>query len=275
MRRLTISGLLAVGALLMSSLPASAAEPETGSTSAAVADPCSPSAAPPAPPAPACSGNGTTAAETFKWGQPNRVEEFDGPLGAAWGVYDGPGHGGNGTRTPNAVSLRDGIMTITGDSSGATAGMAWIPGQKYGRWEARVRSPVSDPSYNSLLLLWPDEENWPVGGEIDFMEISDPARQRADIFVHYGADNSQTQGKVDVDATQWHNWAVEWTPDHIAAFVDGKEWYRTTDPVVQPPGPMHLCIQLDWFPDGGTPKTSTMEIAWVKQYPAGGAASGG
>jgi len=214
-----------------------------------------------------------TAAGTLDWGAPNRVDTFDGGvLGPGWEVYDGPGHEGQGRRSPSAVSVADGILTITGDSAGTTAGMAWNPGQKYGRWEGRVKAPVGDPSYNALLLLWPDAEDWSVGGEIDFMEISDVARKVVDIFVHYGQENSQVNGKVELDASQWHNWAVEWTPDHIAAFVDGKQWYRTTDKATLPPGPMHLCIQLDWFPKGDNPQTTTMQVDWVKQYPISGLA---
>ena len=73
---------------------------------------------------------------------------------------------------------------------------------------------------------------------------------------------------MKIDATQWHNWAVEWTPDHIAAFVDGKQWWRTDKPEALPPGPMHLCIQLDWFPKSGAAvQTSHMYVDWVRQYP--------
>jgi hypothetical protein len=194
------------------------------------------------------------------------VDEFEGSLGENWNVYDGPGHAGNGRRTPDAVSVQDGILTITGDSAGNTAGMAWNPGQKYGRWEGRVRAPASDESYNALLLLWPDAENFPVGGEIDFMEMMDHTRQTTNIFLHYGENNDQVIGEVRIDATQWHNWAVEWTPTHVAAFVDGREWWRTTDVDILPPGPMHLCIQLDWFPDGGDVQESYMYVDWVKQY---------
>jgi hypothetical protein len=212
-------------------------------------------------------GPDTSAATRFGWGTPNRVDEFDNGLGAGWDVYDGPGHDGQGRRTPDAVSVEDGIMTITGDPSGSTAGMAWNPGQKYGRWEGRVRAPVGDSSYNALMLLWPDAENWPVGGEVDFMEMSDDKRQSTDMFLHYGEGNDQEQGTVDIDATQWHDWAVEWTPTSITAFVDGKEWWKTTKVDILPPGPMHLCIQLDWFPEGTGDVTPTrMEVAWVKQY---------
>jgi hypothetical protein len=208
---------------------------------------------------------GITAAEQHGWGAPSREDDFSSGTDQ-WDIYDGPGHGGEGTRSPSAVSVEDGILTITCDSSGTTAGMAWNPGQKYGRWEGRVRAPVSDPSYNALLLLWPDAEDFPVGGEIDFMEMMDHTRQKTDIFIHYGKDNSQVNGSVEVDGTEWHNWALEWTPEAITAYVDGEEWYRTTDTSIFPPGPMHLCIQLDWFPEGDTPKQSIMEVDWVRQY---------
>ncbi|MHA6792421.1 glycoside hydrolase family 16 protein [Pseudonocardia bannensis] len=209
---------------------------------------------------------GTTAAERYGWGTPNRADEFDGGT-EQWSSYDGPGYAGRGTRSPGAVSVENGVLTITGDSAGTTGGLAWGRGQKYGRWEGRVRVPAGDPSYNALLLLWPDAQDFPVGGEIDFMEVVDPARQKTGVVVHYGEDNSQVHGEVEIDATRWHNWAVEWTPESITAYVDGEEWYRTTDTSVLPPGPMHLCIQLDWFPRGGTPAESRMEVDWVRQYP--------
>ncbi len=167
-----------------------------------------------------------------------------------WGVYDGPGHAGNGRRSPSAMSVAGGILTITGDANGTTGGMAWrLGGAKYGRWEARVKSPVADPTYNAVMLLWPDAENWPAGGEVDFMEIGDETRQKTDFFLHYGEDDHQLHGEKVIDATQWHNWAVEWTPTTITGYVDGVEWFSTTRADALPPGPMHLALQLDWFPD--------------------------
>jgi len=209
------------------------------------------------------TADGVTAATTHGWGTPSREDDFTGGVGD-WGIYDGSGHDGNGRRSPDAISAQDGVLTITGTPDGTTGGMAWNPGRMYGRWEARVRSPAGDPDYHSVLLLWPDAENWPVGGEVDFMEISDASRQNVEMFLHYGADNSQVQGDVDVDATEWHNWAVEWTPDHIAAFLDGEEWWRTDDTGILPPGPMHLTIQLDNF--GGPGQETQMHVDWVREY---------
>src|SRR3954453_18387506 len=226
------------------------------------------------PPAPRRSnGEATSAAVMHHWGEPTRAEVFDGTaLGPAWNVYDGPGHGGKGRRTPDAVGVRDGILTITGDPMGNTAGMEWGGGQRYGRWEGRVRAPASDPTYNALLLLWPDAEDFPRGGEIDFMEMTDHTRQSTNVFLHHGEDNAQEHGVVEIDATQWHNWAVEWTPKGVTTYVDGEQWWHTDKADALPPGPMHLCIQLDWFPQkrGGAVKPSQMQVDWVRQYPLEG-----
>ena len=214
------------------------------------------------------SGNcSATAAASLGWGTPNRAADFTDPSTTKnWGMYDGPGHAGNGRRTPTAASIVGGLLTITGDTQGNSEGMAWNPGQKYGRWEGCVKSPPGADSLHSLLLLWPDAENWPVGGEVDFMEISDPSRQSVDSFLHYGADNQQESGKLKTDASQWHAWAVEWTSQGLSEFVDGKKWWSTTDTSHLPPGPMHLCIQLDYF--GGDATGGAKEIVnWVRQYP--------
>jgi beta-glucanase (GH16 family) len=213
-----------------------------------------------------------TAAQTHGWGQPTRVEEFDGNL-SAWGLYDGPGHADNGRRTPSAATVADGVLTISGDADGNAEGMEWDPGVKYGRWEARVRTPVGDKDYHAVLLLWPNSENWPDDGEVDFMEDSDPTRQRTEFFLHFGngtSDGDQLTGAVNVDATQWHTWAVEWAPGHITGYLDGRQWWTTTDASVLPPGPMHMTIQLDAFRSRGGLKPSSMQVDWVRYYPITG-----
>jgi hypothetical protein len=116
------------------------------------------------------------------WGEPTRVDEFDGAaLGEEWGVYDGPGHARNGRRTSGRsqrVGRRDDDHRRPRDN---TAGMEWGGGQRYGRWEGRMKAPASDETYNALLL-WPDAKGFPVGGEIDFMEMMDHTRQKAHVF---------------------------------------------------------------------------------------------
>ena len=203
-----------------------------------------------------------TAAAAYGWGAPNRSDDFDDPSLAGWNLYNGPGHDGNGRRTPSAVSVADGVLTITGDPQGNSEGMSWSPGQTYGRWEVCVRSPAASANYHSVLLLWPARSG---GGEIDYMEIADPTRQRVDAFVHYGS-NRQEAGHIGIDATQWHSWAVEWSPDRIATFVDGAQWWETTNTAHIPTGLMRMCMQLDNF--GGDVSQGGQQIVdWARQYP--------
>lgn len=218
--------------------------------------------------APVGQGCTRTAAETFGWGAPDRQDDFDDVSALDnWWLYDGPGHAGNGRRTPAAVSVIDGVLTITGDPQGNSGGMAWRGGgQQYGRWEVCVKSSPAAETYHSVALLWPDANDWPVGGEIDFMEIVDGDRQTVGFYHHYGPDDRREGQLLRIDATQWHSWAVEWTPDRIAVFVDGVQWAQTTDSANFPPRPMHLCLQLDNF-GGDTGAGGQVSVDWARQYP--------
>lgn len=193
-------------------------------------------------------------------------DEFTGAgLGENWSAYDGPGHDGQGRRTPDAVSTQNGNLVIRGDSEGNTGGISWGEGQQYGKWEMRAKFPKGDKQYHPVLLLWPDSGDWPDGGEIDFAETNSAADD-VSFFLHHGSENSQETSKKPVDITQWHNYAVSWTPEGITGYIDGVQFFENTDSSTQPPGPMHATIQLDYFPDGGSPEPSEMQVAWMRQY---------
>jgi len=211
---------------------------------------------------------GNTAAETLSWGTPNRTSDFTDPSSLdAWTLYDSVGHGGNGRRTPEAISATDGVLTITGDARGNSGGMGSFPGQLYGRWEACIKSPPSAPGYHAVFLLWPDAEDWPVGGEVDIMEAKRPDRQSVESWLHYGRDDDRVRNEMPIDATQWHSWAVEWTPKHVAVYVDGVMWWEETDHAKLPPRSMHACLQLDNM-GGDVSQGAQMMVDWLKQYPA-------
>lgn len=225
-----------------------------------------PPAAPQAPAVPAshCAANSTAAAK-HKWGAPTRQSDFEAGLPTDWHPYGPePGHGKNGTRKPEAITVADGIATITSDQEGNTGAMSWHPGQKYGRWEACVKSDKGSGGINALLLLWPVAEDFPVGGEIDWMEIMSDDRQETSFFLHYGAANDQDYGSVNHDATRWTAFALEWTPEKMAGFVNGKEWFSSTDTAHFPPRPMNMTMQLDYFGNAGG--GSAMHMDWAKQW---------
>ncbi len=213
-----------------------------------------------------------TAAAELGWGEPNRSDDFNSAAALSeWVVYDGPGHAGNGRRTPAAMEVADGVLTITGDSKGNSGGMGWLPGQMHGRWEVCARSSTAPESYHSLALLWPDAEDWPAGGEVDFMEVIDPARHEVQFWLHWGPGAKKSHS-IPVDATQWHSYAVEWTPAHLIYYVDGEPEWLISDPGRLPPRPMHLCLQLDYF--GGDAGAGARQwVDWVRQYNVKGGSS--
>ncbi|RZT83422.1 glycosyl hydrolase family 16 [Pseudonocardia sediminis] len=211
------------------------------------------------------AGEGVQTALKQGWAAAGGDEFTGGGLGANWSAYDGPGHDGQGRRTPDAVSMENGNLVIKGDSEGNTGGISWGEGQKYGKWEVRAKFPKGDKQYHPVLLLWPDSGQWPEGGEIDFAETNSAADD-VSFFLHYGSDNSQDSAKKSLDITQWHNYAVSWTPEGITGYIDGVQWFQNTDSSTQPPGAMHPTIQLDYFPDGGSPEPTEMQVAWMRQY---------
>lgn len=248
--------------------PATGSGSDSADSTLAIAGAASPSplktAASPAASAATGMDSGTEAAQKFGW-QLATSDEFNGTgLGASWGAYNGAGHAGNGKRSPAQASVAGGLLTIAGTADGTTEGISWKGGQQYGRWEARMRAPAGCGCYHPVLLLWPDAEDWPVGGEVDYAEVSGADRSDVDFFLHYSASNQQLHDNRKLDVTQWHNYAVEWTPQGMTGYIDGVAWFHTTDTKVLPPRTMHATIQLDWFPGGGG--TGSMQVDWMRIY---------
>lgn len=215
------------------------------------------------------------AAVRYGWQIQDR-DEFDGnTLAPHWGPYSGETTGGVGRFDPANLVVADGMLTVLGRGL-TSGGLAWEQGQQYGRWEVRARTERA-VGYGDVLILWPDAEDFPVGGEVDFMEIPKPERNDYNFNLHFGAGNDQNGIHVAGDFTQWHNYAGEWTADHVAGFVDGQEVFRSTTKEQIPPRPMHLAMQQDigpygddWIPprDASTPAEVRFQIDWVRIYRA-------
>lgn len=234
-----------------------------------------PSAAPTTQPP---SSDGTQAATTQNWGAVVAGDEFNytgAPDSAKWGMYDGPGHQGQGIRSPGAFNVANGHVTVTGNEQGTTGGMhAKFANQKYGRWEARMRTDDRDPKYHPVLILWP-LQGWTNGTcwEIDYAEGLG-STQEINFFNHTGCPG-QTTTKKTLDTTQWHNYAVEWTANGVIGYIDGVEWFRDMDPAHSANVSMYQTIQLDWFPESGqATKLSHMYVDWVRVYGLGGSTPG-
>lgn len=207
------------------------------------------------------AGDGVQAALKQGWTKVGG-DEFNGSsLNGNWGPYDGEGHAGNGKRTPDAIKVGGGVVTISGDAQGNSGGMAWGQNQTYGKWEMRAKFPKGGGLYHPVLLLWP-EQGWPP--EIDFAETVSDA-DNVTFNLHYGSDNSQEHAAKDLDITQWHNYAVEWVNGKVTGFIDGQQWFESSSSGSVPSQPMHPVIQLDNF--GGTSmQPAQMMVDYMRIY---------
>ncbi|MFE4226989.1 glycoside hydrolase family 16 protein [Arthrobacter sp. NPDC056886] len=253
--------------------PAAAVAP--AAAQAAVTTGSTPAAAPGAPVAAqaavAATGGGSQAATARGWGAVVAGDEFSkagAPDPTKWSVFKGTGHAGKGVRSPQAWSVANGVATVSGNSAGTTGGMsAKFAQQKYGKWETRMRTSARDPKYHPVLILWPNNNTSPNCAEIDYAEGSTNTTQ-IKFFLHYacGGSNFQTTAAKTIDTTQWHNYAVEWTPTGITGYIDGVKIFSDTNRAHLPSVGMHQTLQLDWFPNGSATKPSQMQVDWVRVY---------
>lgn len=264
--------------------PGTAAVPGVGSPRTADATDCR-------------GGTSATAAARNGWGAPlpQWSDEFDYgstqkpavPKQDRWKLAGGgvdkcwPGHAKNGKRCDKNTRVFGGVLRQTGEENGDSGWLASRYGQRYGRWEARVRSQGigenNDRQYHPLLILWPDSEEHPEDGEYDFLENGAPGEECAEAFIHYPHDpdvpvQQKFAQKCGVDLSQWHNIAVEWTPDHVRGFVDGVQWYSFSGGAndirkcIQCAPSMHQTIQLDNF-YGSDLQRAVYEVDWARVYP--------
>jgi beta-glucanase (GH16 family) len=190
-----------------------------------------------------------------------------------WSVY-GPriaGHAGNGVRASSAVTVADGLLTITAkmiDGTLVSGGMSGRLNQQYGRFEFRVRTDP-DPSLatSGVVLTWPQSGNWPTDGENDIYETTlEGDRIPFKSFIHYDATNKQYWFRHEgIDGTQWHTMAMEWEPSAIRIYRDGALVWTVTDTAAIPDVAHHMAIQLDAFKQTMT-GTVRLQVDWVRIY---------
>ncbi len=112
----------------------------------------------------------------------------------------------------------------------------------YGRYSVRFRAD-SLSGFKTAWLLWPDSGVWPRDGEIDFPEGGlDRIIYGA---AHYEKDGADAFEKFDSDQpfTTWHVATMEWMPDRVEFYLDGKSLgaSRAAPPTV----PMHFILQTE------------------------------
>lgn len=192
-------------------------------------------------------------------------DEFDGiSLDLAkWGYQYGTGleYGLDGwgnseleyyTDRPENVRVEDGKLIITAIRERTPYnGMEYTSGRirtmtkddkelfsiTYGRIEARIKMPSGEGLWPAFWMLPVDDDiygGWAASGEIDIMEARGRETGLVEGTLHYGKvwPNNTYQGGVcdlprETDITNYHTYALDWSPEEISWYVDDYCYYKT------------------------------------------------
>ncbi|MBM7518932.1 glycoside hydrolase family 16 protein [Nocardioides nitrophenolicus] len=158
--------------------------------------------------------------------------------------------------------------------------------QTYGRFEARLKMPDESgtPGSHSAFWLYPQDHTygrWPGSGEIDVAEWFSARPANVYPSVHYaGENNMQSTGfscPMPTSSTEFHDYAVEWTPQVMRFYYDGRLCFThswTPAGLVAPEPfdqPFYLVFTQIWGSGwnaraAGMPDTSTLVVDWVKAW---------
>jgi len=115
--------------------------------------------------------------------------------------------------------------------------------QEYGRFEARIKNPSGRGVWPAFWLMGDDFSTvgWPACGEIDVMEGIGPLGSQIRGSIHgpgYSGRNSLTSAcnlRAGNFSDAFHIFAVEWEPEALRFYVDGR-LYATKTPADLPAG---------------------------------------
>ena len=108
---------------------------------------------------------------------------------------------------------------------------------KYGRFEIGSKLPRGRGTWPAIWMLPTDQEygGWPASGEIDIMEHVGYEMNRIHGTIHTDRFNHTKRTQIgsslsarNVD-TEFHVYAMEWRPDRIDIFLDGKRYFTISN----------------------------------------------
>lgn len=190
--------------------------------------------------------------------------EFDGTVKASClqtGLFAGPiGSPAGQLRFNHALVVREAQTNV----------QLYTP--QYGYFECRAKAVATWGNHVSLWMI--GYEDAPErSGEIAMFEIFGQDVQATTAIVRYGvhpwgdADliDEFYQDKLELDATQYHIYAQEWTPTHIDFYVDNQKTRRIEQ---SPRYPMQFMLSLYELPGGDVQAVYPREfvIDYVRGY---------
>jgi hypothetical protein len=208
-------------------------------------------------------------------------DDFEGTSldGSTFSAYNG---GGGDTvsgagRRPEQCTVANSVFTLTQASNGATCGSTSSFNQKEGYWEVRMQTAAIDGGKSTahpVLILWPGTNKW-ADGELDYFEtnIGDDGggflhcvgNPSANCYVIPNGGNTALTPNAAA-YSQWISYGLEWTSSSMTGFINGQQWWTSTDSSFRPNVPMHQTIQLDNLSGDNNPNPSRMQADWVHVY---------
>lgn len=140
-------------------------------------------------------------------------------------------------RTGDIVTadVSDGTLKIRAIKSGNRVYSARVNTRKswtYGYFEARLKLPEGKGTWPAFWMMPQTWAGWPEGGEIDIMEHVGCVPTEVSSSIHckayYHAIGTQKTAarKIATVMEEFHTYALEWTPEYIKTYVDGKELFN-------------------------------------------------
>ena len=174
-------------------------------------------------------------------------DQFDGDKldSAKWAVR-GVGPRAAGYVSPDAVKIRNGfleLLTFVENDSIKTGAVGTQDRfmSKYGYYECRAQLQKSSGNWAAFWIqstgIAQGEDPAKFGTEIDIFEYF--KKQGEDMISHnlhwaYGPNQKSIGGllsRVEGVGEGFHTFALEWTPEKYAFFVDGYKYYEVTDAI--------------------------------------------
>lgn len=206
-------------------------------------------------------------------------EEFNTALdGDSWNIVEAEPFKNSElqTYTQDAVSVRDGMLTITSDKQkgGYTSGAVTTENKQlfqYGTIEIRAKLPSGQGIFPAFWLLPQSGSQYP---EIDIMELLGHEPDSAWHVMHYEKNGKKrkysSEYKGEPFDEGFHVFALQWTEHSVKWFIDGEETYSVSENI--PSEKMFLYLNTavggDWpgNPDGTTRFPQTMQIDYIRYY---------
>lgn len=184
-------------------------------------------------------------------------------------------------RSPTPVNC--GFLSVTGYVAGMVT-TYHLFSQQYGRIQARVKNTgTTQPGLHEAFWMWPDDQYgtasmWPDSGEIDVAETFSVYPRSYVAALHYsadelGLDDGITSGVCDARRGVWNTYTLEWSPQKLEFFVNGKSCLVNTsgDPAFQKPYIINFTegigpVDMDNMPTARTPIPATYKVDYVKVW---------